>query len=108
MSRDVRVSAQHVFVGLLCAGVVMGGLRPALGDQDAVAAAERRAAAAEARARAAEKRAKDAEEELRAVRASRKRNTGTSDASDRAADRETSQRLDDIITQQLLRDAGRR
>ena len=89
MSRDARASVQHVFVGLLCVALVTGGLRPALGDQDAVVAAERRAAAAEARARTAEKRAKDAEEELRAVRAGRKRNTGTSGASDRAADRET-------------------
>lgn len=65
-------------------------------------AAERRAQAAEKRAQAAEKRAQDAERQLKASRA------GPSAAAERAAEIETTRRLNEVITQQILRDAGGR
>lgn len=80
---------------------------PALGEEDPVAAAERRAEAAERRARAAERRAKDLEKQLKAARARKAPHPTAQSDADRAAERETSRRLDDAITRQLLRDAGR-
>jgi hypothetical protein len=71
--------------------------------------ADKRARDAERRAKAAEERAARAERDLRALRAARKRELERAKAAaDEVEDRETSRRLDRLITEQLLRDAGRR
>lgn len=82
---------------------MLSGLPLARAGDDRAAAAERRAQAAEERATAAERRARDAERQLRASRAR------PSAAAERAAEIETTRRLNEVITQQILRDAaGRR
>lgn len=87
---------------VLACSALPGSMHAARAGDGAADRAEQRAEAAEERARAAEARARKAEEQLRRLQ------SRSNDAAQRAADRETSRRLDAIITDQLLRDAGRR
>ena len=89
------LSAVLVVVSLLMAITVGSGT---LSAQDG--AAEQRARAAEARAKAAEKRAADAERRLVRERAVRTRTR--QEARDAAADRETSDRLDQSTRRQQI------
>jgi hypothetical protein len=107
-SKSLRLLALAVLLAALSASRLLS-LAPAHGADDALIAAEKRAKAAEDRANAAEKRARATERELNALRAEKgRRGESPSEAAERAADRETARKLDEIITQQLLRDAGRR
>lgn len=82
----------------------------AVASDESLADAQRRAEAAEKRAMAAEKRVKELEGQLKAKPGptTRKAPHPSSDsAADRAAERETTRRLDDAINRQYLRDSGR-
>lgn len=83
---------------------------PAVANDESVADAQRRAEAAEKRALAAEKRVKELEAQVKGKpgQATRRAPHPSSDsAADRAAERETTRRLDDAINRQYLRDSGR-
>jgi hypothetical protein len=83
---------------------------PAVAADEALAEAQRRAEAAEKRALAAEKRVKELERQLKAKSGPATRRApqpGSDSAADRAAERETTRRLDDAINRQYLRDLNR-
>ncbi|MBX9589298.1 MAG: hypothetical protein K2X43_08335 [Hyphomonadaceae bacterium] len=95
-----RFSTILAWVALAAGGLLSPTVLKA--DDDA----EQRVRAAEERAKAAEKRAMDAENRLKAM--ARKDARRRARDVDPEAEREASRRLDEMITRQYLRDAGRR